>query len=179
MPSIISIDQHTRLPVTKLWNRNHATDRLAQEVSRSAQDPNYHFSILLISFEGLSQITDRLGYASGDDVWRRVLGLLLQDLRASDLCCRLGRDEFVLILPTRSPAECRGLVDRLRRRWNPGAGTREATIEVSIGIACYPAQGASVEQLLGAADEAMHANKVENELVRSAPELRPALLQIA
>jgi diguanylate cyclase len=172
MTSLSPISQLNRPLVPKLWNRNHATDRLAQEVNRAKQDPSYQFSILLAEFDGLSDITDRLGYASGDDVWGRVLGMLLQDLRAVDLCCRLGGDEFLLILPGKGQAESRVVLDHLLRRWNPGAGTREATIELSIGVASYPGDGSSVQALLGSADDAMQSSKHENDLMRAAPELR-------
>jgi diguanylate cyclase (GGDEF)-like protein len=172
MTNLSSIAQSTALPVAKLWNRNHATDRLAQEVKRSAQDPSYCFSILLVAFDGLCDITDRLGYSGGDDVWRRVLGLLLQDARPSDLCCRLGGDEFLLILPSRTETECHAIVEGIQRRWNPAVGTREATIDLGIGVAAYPAHGATVQDLMSAADQAMQSNKYGNEWARSVPELQ-------
>jgi diguanylate cyclase len=172
MTSLSPISQLNRSVTPKLLNRNHATDRLAQEVNRAKQDPSYEFSILLIEFDGLSDITDRLGYASGDEVWGRVLGTLLHDLRANDLCCRLGGDEFLLILPGKGQAECALVMDRLYQRWNPKAGSREATVELSIGVASYPVQGSSVHGLLGAADDAMQSSKHENGLMSSVPELR-------
>lgn len=149
-------------PPQKLWNRTHATERLVVEMTRAQQDANHEFSILLVEFDGLSDITDRLGDASGQDVWRRVLGVLIQDLSAQDLCCRLGGDEFLLILPAKGQPECAEVLEHIRGRWTPGAGTREASVEVNVGIASYPANGATVEALFGAADESLDANKFKN-----------------
>jgi diguanylate cyclase (GGDEF)-like protein len=172
MTSLGTLDFENRPLPTQLWNRSHATRRLADELGRAAREQGYQFSVLLVEFDGLSDITDRLGYASGDDVWRRILGVLTQDLRTHDLCCRLGGDEFLLILPAKGPSECRAVAERLHRRWNPGVGTREATVAVNIGIAAYPGHGATIEDLLGSADEAMQSDRIRNDQLRSAGALR-------
>ncbi len=158
--------------LTKLWNRSHGAGRLEMELKRGQRDREYRFAILLVQFDGLSRATDRLGHASGEGVWRRVLGVLTDDLGVEDLCCRLGGDEFLLILPERGESESRVLVERLLRHWNAAPTARESALEVSIGIASYPAQGSTVEGLFAAADEAMHADKDRNHAVRSADGLR-------
>jgi diguanylate cyclase (GGDEF)-like protein len=171
MTSLHAYDREER-PLLKLWNRTHGTDRLAIEMARARQDANHEFSVLLVEFEGLSDVTDRLGHASGQDVWRRVLGVLTHDLSARDLCCRLSGDEFLLILSARGQAECNDVLENIRRRWTPGAGSREASVEVNIGIASYPAHGSTIEELFGAADESLDANKLRNESIRSADGIR-------
>ncbi len=151
----------------KVWNRLHATNRLAEEVKHAGREAAYKFSILLVQFDGLSRMIFRLGHAPADDVWQRVLGALVHDLRAGDLCCRLGGDEFLLILPSVDQSVCGDLVDRLHQRWNPAPGTREATIELNIGPATYPAHGSTTEGLLAAADQAMNTDRLRNDLTRS------------
>lgn len=150
------------------WNRGHAADRLDLEIGRARCESGYRFSILLVQFDGLSRATYRLGRASTDGAWRRVLGVLTENLGANDLCCRLGRDEFLLILPDRTRSECRVLGERLRQRWTSTRSALEATLEVSIGIASYPEQGSTVEALFGAVDETMSADKARNQLPRFA-----------
>lgn len=147
----------------KFWNRNHATQRLAEELSRAANEARYEFSIVLIEFAGLSDITDRLGYAPADDVWRRVLGTLMEGLHPHDLCCRLGADEFILILPGKGARESQFVVDRLRRRWNPPAGSRESSIELSVGMASAPAHGSTIEALLSTADLGCQSDRLLND----------------
>lgn len=149
----------------KLWNRAHATQRLVEELNHARSDKKFEFSVLLVEFAGLSEITDRLGYSSADGVWGQVLGALNEDLNSNDLCCRLGGDEFLLILPGKGALECQFLVERLRR-WSPRVGSREAAIVLNIGIASCPAQG-TIESLLAVADESSQADRDRNELLRS------------
>lgn len=146
-----------RSTLTTFWDRGHATGRLAEEVRRAQGEATYEFSILLVAFDGLRHLTGRLGYASEDGAWRRVLALLTQDLRQGDLCCRLSEDEFLLILPGSGQVECSNVADRLFRHWSPAPGTPEATMEMSVGIASYPRSGCTVEGLIGAANETMLA----------------------
>ncbi|MBC8133097.1 MAG: diguanylate cyclase [Deltaproteobacteria bacterium] len=162
------------LPAPKEWNRSHATKRLAEEMGHAKGDAAYQFSILLVEFGGLTDSADRLGYASGQDVWRRAMAFLVQDLNAEDLCCRLSGDEFLLILSGEGLADARNVVERLKQRWQPAAGTREGSIQVNIGIASYPTHGCKIEELLCAADEALHADRLNNEVINSAEVRRTA-----
>ncbi|MES1164679.1 MAG: GGDEF domain-containing protein [Verrucomicrobiota bacterium] len=158
------------MSLAKLSNRTHATARLEEEMARAKRDTRGECSIVLVQFDGLSDVADRLGYAFGDDMWRHVLGVLVQDVRPQDMCCRLGGDEFLLILPGRGLAECRAVADRLCRRWNPGPGTRESNVEVNVGVAAFPSQGTTMGALLASADEDMQANRFQHEMLRgSAP----------
>lgn len=168
-----------RQPPSRPGSRDHATRRLAEEMGRAQREGDYQFSILVVEFEGLTDSADRLGYALGGDVWRRALSFLTEDLRAQDLCCRLSGDEFLLILSGGEQSDAERVVDSLRRRWTPAPGSREADLHLSIGLASYPANGCKVEQLLCAADEALHADRMRNELIQSAEERRSALLNTA
>jgi diguanylate cyclase (GGDEF)-like protein len=150
---LVQANRALRAPAATFWDRSYATNRLAEEVRRAEGDGNYEFSILLVAFEGLRHLTGRLGYASEDGTWRRVLALLTQDLRQGDLCSRLGEDEFLLILPGRGEAACKEVADHLFRRWSPAPGAREAAMEMSIGIASYPGNACTTEQLIGVANE--------------------------
>jgi diguanylate cyclase (GGDEF)-like protein len=163
--------------LTKLWNRGHGADRLDAEIDRAQKDATHRFSIVLIQFDGLEQVTDRLGHASTDCVWRRVLGVLTEDLGPKDLCCRLGGDDFMLILPNRSESECRVLAESLHARWTFAPGTLEAGLEMSVGFTSYPAEGSTVQGLFCAVDQAMFVDKDRNQSLRSANRLsvRPAV----
>lgn len=172
MTQFASIGSDVRTPVPTVQNRAYATSRLMEELERAKSQPNYEFAILLVQFEGLSDITGRLGHAPTDDVWQHAIGVLVQDLRPQDLCCRLGGDEFLLILPSASPAEASALVERLHSRWQPANGTREAAITLNAGCASYPGQGTTVEALFSAADEALYANSLQHDILRSAPSLQ-------
>lgn len=156
MTSSISIDQTDGPKRGKVGTRHLAIQQLALELVRAQNDNGYQFSILMVEFDGLSLVVDHLGDASGHDVLQMVTGVLTKDLGGHDLCCRLGGDEFLLIFPTKGEPECLAFAERLRRAWVPGASTREADIDVSIGFASSHGQGSTIQKLFAAADEAMH-----------------------
>ncbi len=157
-------------PAARHLDRGDAIKRLDDELSRAEREPSHRFSILLVEFDGLTDTADRLGYAAEGDVWRRALRFLVQDLTAQDLCCRLSSDEFLLILSGKDCSDAIELTDRLRDRWNPAPGSRDAGIQVSVGMASYRAQGSTVEDLLCAADETLHADRLDTETLRAANE---------
>lgn len=162
MPPLIPNNPENTPLLAKLSSRGQGLERFAAEVERGQRESNHLFSVLLVQFDGLSRLTDRVGRASDNNVWRQVLDILTGDL-TPDLCARLGGDDFLLILPGRGESECGALVDRLRRRWAAAANMREAMIEMSVGIALYPAHGTTVRELFAAADEAMQADKDRNQ----------------
>ena len=167
MTNLDVFSQYQVPPVFKLGNRGYGAGRLALEIDRALEDRAYRFSMLLIQFDGLSEAIDRLGHANSDSVWGRILGVLTEDTGPTDLCCRLGGDEFMLVLSGRSESESRALAERLHRRWEGLPSMREAPLEMSIGLAVYPAQGSTVEGLFAAADQALHRH-------RAWPALRPS-----
>jgi diguanylate cyclase (GGDEF)-like protein len=149
--------------LTGLWNRRYADVRLAEEIGRARSVPGYRFSVLVADVDDLKGVNDRQGHAAGDQALRWVAGFLSRSLRADDVCCRIGGDEFLVILPACGVDECRRFVKRVRARWHVEAQARERagawTVAVSLGTASYPAHGATAEALCAVADGAMYEEK--------------------
>ncbi len=133
MTTLVSSDSQRTANKAGLRNRDYATARLLLEIERG-----HRFSVLMVHFDGLSGATYLRGSASTDAVWGRVLGVLTKDLTGRDLCCRFGDEEFLLILPERTEAECRVLRERIQDRWMPLPRALEAKVEMRIGIASFP-----------------------------------------
>ncbi len=161
-------------PLTALWNRRYADERLAEEMSRAKREVGYRFALVAIDVDNLKRINDQMGHASGDEALRWVARFLKQGLRGHDLCCRLGGDEFLLVLPGSGEQECRDLVERLHRRWWSAAQTDKGAVAISIGGASFPAHGSTVDALLGVADNAMYENKCRQDPARPSRPSRPA-----
>lgn len=172
MKNLASIGSDVRTPAPALQNRAYATRRLAEEIERAKREALYEFSILLVQFDGLTEITGRLGHAPTDDIWQVAVNALAQDLKPQDLCCRLGGDEFLLILPSASRTEATALVERLRLRWQPKSGSREAGIVLNVGTASYPVEGTTVQALFAAADESLYTSTLPQDAVRTASGLQ-------
>jgi diguanylate cyclase (GGDEF)-like protein len=150
-------------PLTGLWNRRYADDRLAEEMVRTETVAGYQFSLVVADVDDLKRINDRYGHASGDQALKWVAKVLKQGLRSDDVCCRIGGDEFLLILPACGALACRRFAARFRARAQLAArAQRRAGVDavgVSVGTASFPTEGRSAEALCAAADAAMYTDK--------------------
>jgi len=150
-------------PLTGVWSRRYADVRLAEEMERAARIPGYRFSVLVADVDDLKGINDSRGHAAGDQALRWVARFLSSGLRAEDVCCRMGGDEFLLILPGCGGDECRRFVKRVRARWQVEAQIQKRAgaqaVAVSIGMASYPVDGVTAEALCAVADRAMYEEK--------------------
>jgi diguanylate cyclase (GGDEF)-like protein len=155
-------------PLTELWNRRYADDRLAEEMTRARDEEGYRFSLLVADVNDLKRINDQRGHAAGDQALKWVARFLAGALRAEDVCCRIGGDEFLLILPGTSAEECRDFVKRLRTEWRHEARAHDHAVAVSLGTASYPTHGATVEALCAVADAGMYEEKRRRAATASA-----------
>jgi diguanylate cyclase (GGDEF)-like protein len=145
--------------LTGLWNRRYADVRLAEEIGRARGVPGYRFSVVVADVNDLKGVNDRQGHAAGDQALRWVAGVLSHGLRSDDVCCRIGGDEFLLILPACGGEECRRFVKRVRSEWRHAARARDHAVAVSLGMASYPTNGETVDGLCAVADASMYAEK--------------------
>ena len=148
--------------LTGLANHRKIHEHLALAHARAER---YHtrFSVAMLDIDNFKPLNDTHGHQAGDAVLRQVAGLLREQTRASDIPGRCGGDEFLLILPETEPAEAASLADKLRtelasRPYVTPAG-EPVRLSVSIGIAAYPLDGRTAEELLAVADANLYASK--------------------
>jgi diguanylate cyclase (GGDEF)-like protein len=101
-------------PLTGAYNRRHLHEQLDR--SDLGGRPNQAWAMLAIDIDHFKQINDRFGHAVGDDVLRRVVELVRQRKRKSDLLFRTGGEEFVLLLPDTAQADATRVADLIRAR---------------------------------------------------------------
>lgn len=120
------------------------------------------FALLLLDLDGFKGVNDSYGHAAGDAVLVSMVRRLRTQLRAGDLVARLGGDEFAVLI---AGAPSRNMIASMARRMAVSASEplafegRTLIVGMSLGIACYPADGDSLPGLLRAADRAMYACK--------------------
>lgn len=148
--------------LTGLRNRRYAFDILTAMLSMRPR--NVQYAILVIDLDDLKMINDDLGHAAGDSALKLVANAVGSVTRPSDLCARIGGDEFVLALTMVDVSESRvraaamETMERLRDRLRDETiGGR--TVEFSVGLAICPGDGESLDHLVQQADEAMYQDK--------------------
>lgn len=148
--------------LTGVLNRRYLDRYLGEEIERSRRY-DHHFSLLFFDLDHLKHINDQFGHLSGSKVLIELVSVIQTKLRKADKIFRFGGDEFSVTLPE---TDQRGAVDtahRLRRairahRFHPVEGA-EVSLTASFGVATYPEDGATGEDLLRHADEAMYLVK--------------------
>jgi diguanylate cyclase (GGDEF)-like protein/putative nucleotidyltransferase with HDIG domain len=120
-------------------------------------------AVLMLDIDEFKAINDLYGHAAGDRALREVARVLSQSIRAKDICARYAGDEFVLVLrgcggpeAERRARSIQAMFEAVRFSPEP---SRLQTLQISVGAAAYPADGASLETLLVIADRRMYRDK--------------------
>jgi diguanylate cyclase (GGDEF)-like protein len=147
--------------LTGLFNRRSMLELLEAAIG-DAIKLDLHVGLLFIDLNGFKVINDRYGHAAGDNILTTVATRILARVRAGDICCRYGGDEFVVVLPgVPDPSPVSRVADAIRERvslpyW---IGEEQQRLTASIGESMYPHHGENAAKLLHRADEAMYRLK--------------------
>jgi diguanylate cyclase (GGDEF)-like protein len=148
----------TRDPLTGLDNRRGFQERMEIELARAARDAT-PLTLLILDLDDFKQVNDRLGHLGGDMALERAAGVLRRESRAMDGTARLGGEEFAVVLPNTDLFEALAVAERMRSRVEKSFKGTAAEMTASFGIASFPEDGQSLEELLDAADRAMYKAK--------------------
>ncbi|WP_187972243.1 sensor domain-containing diguanylate cyclase [Aquibium microcysteis] len=149
--------------LTDLPNRIHLEERLSELCDDRLTTPDTSpFAVLCLDLDGFKAVNDQYGHAAGDALLQAVAGRIVQSIRDRDIACRVGGDEFVLLLPDTSAAEASFVAARLitaiSRPYDLGID-RLVRIGVSAGSAIAEEPGEPPQSLLDRADQALYAAK--------------------
>lgn len=150
-----------RDPLTDLFNRRYFQETITREAARCRRLAA-PMSLVLLDIDHFKSINDRFGHATGDDVIRRLGALLGESVRQEDVACRIGGEEFALLMPAMARDVALQRADTLRERF---AGLRFDTEDgpmgctLSAGVATFPADADTPDALMREADRALYAAK--------------------
>lgn len=135
-------------------------DQLRLAISRADRSRETIF-VYFIGLDGFKSVNDAFGHAIGDEFLEIAAARLRAVLREGDLLARVGGDEFLALQVAQDDAGALRLGERLIEAASDRAifEGRSVTVGASIGIAAYPRDAATVEELLERADQAMYASK--------------------
>jgi len=149
--------------LTDLYDRGYFEHALKRELERCHRHGN-PVSLLLLDLDGFKEINDEFGHRVGDKVLQAFGELILKHLRGADVPCRLGGDEFTIILSDTAQAEACTVAERFRadvESWfetHPVCG-QFLEVTVSGGIATAPWDASGQDQLYALADRALYEAK--------------------
>jgi diguanylate cyclase (GGDEF)-like protein/PAS domain S-box-containing protein len=151
-------------PLTGLYNRRYLEDTLEREV-RLALRGAHSLSVIMFDLDHFKKFNDSYGHHAGDAVLRDTAGLLATSVRAEDIVCRYGGEEFVIILPMAdfktAYSRAQRICGEMRELYVLHEGTALGRITISGGVAALPEHGVLPKQLLQAADAALYRAKKE------------------
>ena len=150
--------QALRDPLTGVYNRRYMEDSLHRFV-RLAEREHRELALVMVDFDHFKSLNDQHGHAFGDAVLRDAAKAIVGALRATDIVCRYGGEELVIILPDCGLDAAVEKAEDLRRRIEALGGTLGASVTASFGVAAVPHTSVGVTDLLGAADGALYRAK--------------------
>jgi diguanylate cyclase (GGDEF)-like protein len=151
-----SLRQAVSDELTGLANYRSLVGNLEGEIKR-AQRAGRALTMLLLDMNGLKQVNDRFGHLVGNRALCRLAECLRASCRVTDTAARFGGDEFAIILPETSESGARQLAVRIADRL--AADNERPPLSVGIGIAVFPRDGTTAENLLSAADRELYRSK--------------------
>lgn len=157
-------DRARRDPLTGLFNRAHFQELLEKEFD-GARQFGWPISLAFIDLDDFKQINDRYGHLAGDEVLRQFATVLAMGVRASDVLCRFGGEEFLLLLPSTGETAARTLLQRLLQDISstPMAEVDDQVIRVTASVGLATMSGGfgfdSADALVRAADRALYDAK--------------------
>src|SRR5437868_817325 len=135
-----------------------AANRLFAQAARHGRAT----SVLMIDSDNLKGVNDSHGHASGNRLLRQLAECIQAELRFTDIAARYGGDEFIVLLPDTPGKGAMEVAERIRGRVSDSPlelGGQRLVSSVSIGIACYPEDGATLDALAAHADGALYSAK--------------------
>ncbi|MGA3107652.1 MAG: sensor domain-containing diguanylate cyclase [Terriglobales bacterium] len=148
--------------LTGLYNRRYMQEFLDREL-HSARRKHRPLAVLMLDLDHFKQYNDKFGHSAGDKVLSAVGQTLLRSVRAEDVACRYGGEEFALILPECSLRQATVRAEEIRQRlqdFHPERDGRPTTpLTASIGVAAFDETTDRVDLLLKFADDALYQAK--------------------
>lgn len=155
-------DQSIRDPLTGLFNRRYLEETFDRELERARRSQR-PLGVLVLDVDHFKRLNDTQGHEAGDAVLQELGKVLQGSFRTSDVACRFGGEEFVVVLPEATLEQAveraqvvRGKVSDMRVNRN---GRVVGPVTASFGVSAYPEDGTTAQELLRAADLALYRAK--------------------
>ncbi|MBH5322572.1 sensor domain-containing diguanylate cyclase [Aurantiacibacter sediminis] len=161
--------QTLRDPMTGLYNRRYMEDALERFIA-TARRKDQSTAALMIDLDNFKKLNDEHGHAKGDAVLKEVAAQLVAAVRPSDIVCRYGGEELLVLLPDCNLQEAAERAEQMRSRVASLSQTMDCPVSASFGVSAMPECSHSASELLSSADAALYVAKdAGKDQVRIAP----------
>jgi len=144
--------------LTELYNHRQFHERLEQEIARGSRFGAV-FSIIMLDIDLFKVYNDIYGHLAGDQILRKIGELIKGSVRKLDIPFRYGGEEFTVILPEARLDNAYKIAERIRKTIESKASSKAMPVTVSLGVASWPADGITREEIIGCADTALYRAK--------------------
>lgn len=154
-------EQAIRDALTGLFNRHYLSEMLETELSR-ANRSQYPVAFILIDLDHFKNVNDQHGHQAGDTALKNAAQVILSQTRRSDIACRYGGEEFLVVMPNITPKDAENRAEQIRAGVEKLATTfksAEIHLTVSVGVAIFPQDGETADELLYQVDRALYQAK--------------------
>jgi len=154
-------EQAIRDPLTQLHNRRFLTEAIEREFHRSER-LSKTLSVILLDIDHFKDVNDQHGHTAGDLCLVAVADLLRTHSRKSDIVCRYGGEEFLLVLPDTNAHDAAQHAEELRLLIASEVfimDVQEIKLTISLGVSSYPVHGMDSREIINKADEALYISK--------------------
>ena len=148
--------------LTGLYNHRYFHDRLRAELTRASRVRD-SVALIMFDIDDFKRVNDICGHGVGDEILIALGEATSSLVRASDVVCRLGGEEFAVIMPSCRAADALGLAQRLRARLEQRPIGAAGEVTVSVGIASGPEQATNPRELVACAESAMMTAKARGK----------------
>jgi diguanylate cyclase (GGDEF)-like protein len=149
-------------PLTGLWNHRAFHERLRQELLTASTDQT-PVSLVMLDLDDFKRVNDVHSHATGDHVLAEVAAILLSAVRSSDIVCRIGGEEFAIIVPSSGLSDAFRLAERVQEHVTAKPFGPVGPVSLSIGIASGPVHAANPRELVACAEVAMMTAKARGK----------------
>jgi diguanylate cyclase len=151
-------EQANRDALTGLYNRHYLNGALKREIEKAIVE-HYQISFIILDIDFFKKVNDNFGHDAGDFVLQYAAQKLIEQVRVTDIICRYGGEEFLIVLPKALVGEAFQIAERIRTSFEKSkilvGKDIEVCITVSSGIACFPTHGKNCTTVISCADTAL------------------------
>ncbi|MBI4845436.1 MAG: diguanylate cyclase [Candidatus Omnitrophica bacterium] len=145
-----------------IYNRRYLIQRLEEEIQRIKRY-NYHLSVLMIDLDDFKKVNDTFGHSFGDTVLKEIAVLIKKHARATNIICRYGGEEIVILLPFTNYTAAQVIAERLRSTVEAhvfSCGSNTFSLTISIGLVAFDSQdNISIDKVIISLDKQLYMAK--------------------